>query len=630
MFSKLKLNAKVMLLVSSLLAIMVFIGAVASIIMLGASGKSAFTAYQAFPAVNISADIASSKSELRVNLREFTFTSSDEAANEARKMFAEMQKEFDNANELLRTAKDLQEFPVILKRIEPNAQRLKAISDSIFIVGRRQEELKEKFTNLGKEIIGDIIAFKQIMNADTRGQSAQQDRDLMFDILYANMNTLMVVSDQVLRTDTIGSANTLATASDLTFCYRLFNSPTISREYREGVGGLIGKRRAYIAALGEYLQLQAVRSRLISAQSREYAELSRGTEQLISEVVASGAKTAIEAKNSLEISVVVMFISLIIALILGIALSIMIAKSIVRPISQTIEGLSSGSEQITIASGEIASTSQRMATGASEQASSLEQISSNLNEITAMTKQTADNAKTAEGLMEKSMQIGEKSGEAMKRLQVAIGEIQQSSNDTAKILKDIDEIAFQTNLLALNAAVEAARAGEAGKGFAVVAEEVRNLAQRSAESAKKTAELIDISQQKSRTGVNSLADTIKYIEEDAENAKKVDMVIREIASAANEQARGISQVNNAIGSMEQITQANASSSEELASSSQELSVQAISMNDFVGDLVGIVDGDEAKAKRKQQHKNVARSAGFTTTKMRAIRQNQSLISFNDD
>jgi methyl-accepting chemotaxis protein len=298
-----------------------------------------------------------------------------------------------------------------------------------------------------------------------------------------------------------------------------------------------------------------------------------------------------------------------------------------RPVSTVIEGLSECMEQVTGASGEIASTSQGMALSASQQASALEEISSSLNEITAMTKQTADNSRSADVLVQDSATQTKEGRNAMNRLQKAVVQIQQSSNDTAKILKDIDEIAFQTNLLALNAAVEAARAGEAGKGFAVVAEEVRNLAQRSAESAKKTAELIEMSQQASAQGVSLAEETSNIIVKIEEGSNKIAMLINEITTAAEEQARGVSQVNKAIGNMDQVTQANAAGSEELAASSEELNGQAMSMNDFVGNLIAVVDGEEAKEARAKHLKNLV-SKRHKRPAVKGV--NTPLISFDDD
>ena len=371
-------------------------------------------------------------------------------------------------------------------------------------------------------------------------------------------------------------------------------------------------------------------------------EMSALAEEMANTANSNSTAKATQIYRYLDKSSTIMIIGLLFAFAMGIVLSTIITKSIVKPISEAIDGLSLGADQVTTASGEISSTSQTIASGATEQAASLEEISSSLNEITAMTKQTADNAKNANALMGKSMEIGKLSSEAMDRLKNAVIEIQKSSNDTAKILKDIDEIAFQTNLLALNAAVEAARAGEAGKGFAVVAEEVRNLAQRSAESARKTADLIETSQQKSQTGVSSLEDTVKYMAEESENAEKVGLLISEITTATDEQARGVSQVNRAIADMDQVTQSSAASSEELAASSEELNAQALSMNDLVGGLVGIIDGEDAKNKRAtanaqrftSRKKNSPRVqvAQKTHTPAPAVKkaQTEHLIPFDDD
>ena len=192
----------------------------------------------------------------------------------------------------------------------------------------------------------------------------------------------------------------------------------------------------------------------------------------------------------------------ILAVILGVILAIFITRSITKPINKVIDALTGGAEQVTSASGQVSSASQSLAQGASEQASSLEETSSALEEMASMTRQNADNANQANGAAKETNTMALEGVDSMKRMAEAIERIKNSASETAKIIKTIDEIAFQTNLLALNAAVEAARAGEAGKGFAVVAEEVRNLARRSAEAAKNTADLIEGAQKNAEAGVN--------------------------------------------------------------------------------------------------------------------------------
>jgi methyl-accepting chemotaxis protein len=243
-------------------------------------------------------------------------------------------------------------------------------------------------------------------------------------------------------------------------------------------------------------------------------------------------------------------------------------------LDKALQQVSEAAEQVTSASNQISSGSQSLAQGANEQASSLEEVSSSLEEMASMTKQNADNATQAKSLSGEADQNAKVGTEAMCRMSSAINKIKESSDQTAKIVKTIDEIAMQTNLLALNAAVEAARAGEAGRGFAVVAEEVRNLAQRSAQAAKNTADMISESVKNADDGVKIAGEVSQSFESIATSAKKVNDLIAEIAAASQEQSQGIDQVNSAVAQMDKVTQQNAANSEESASAAEELSSQA--------------------------------------------------------
>ncbi len=263
-------------------------------------------------------------------------------------------------------------------------------------------------------------------------------------------------------------------------------------------------------------------------------------------------------------------------------------------LKMAVRSLTSVANQVTSAANQVAQSSKSMADGASEQAASLEETSASLEEMTSMTKQNADSTAQANTMSADANQAAEKGREAMTRMLDGIGKIKTSSDETAKIVKNIDEIAFQTNLLALNAAVEAARAGDAGKGFAVVAEEVRNLAQRSAQAAKDTANLIEESQQNADNGVAMSQEVEGILELIAKGIEKVSQLVGEVSVASKEQARGIDHINTAVVRVDQVTQSNASDSEEAAAASEELSAQANELNEMASVLSKIV-GSSANA-----------------------------------
>lgn len=240
-----------------------------------------------------------------------------------------------------------------------------------------------------------------------------------------------------------------------------------------------------------------------------------------------------------------------------------------------------GAHQVASAAGQISGGSQSLASGSSEQASSLEEVSSSLQEMASMTKQNAASARAARALTESARESSQNGAESMKRLSIASDKIKSSADATAKIVKTIDEIAFQTNLLALNAAVEAARAGDAGKGFAVVAEEVRNLAMRSADAAKTTANLIEESVKNVEEGLGINEEVLRNLTEINTRVAKVSEVVAEIAAASVQQSQGVEQITTAVEQMNQVTQQIAANSEESASAAEELSAQADEMQGMV-------------------------------------------------
>lgn len=283
-------------------------------------------------------------------------------------------------------------------------------------------------------------------------------------------------------------------------------------------------------------------------------------------------------------------VMVIAGVILSIVLSTVLIRSITKPIYRIITNLGQGADHVTAASEELAAAGESLAGASSEQASSLEETSASLEEMASMTRQNADNAGQAHSMMRSATEATQVASTAVGRMTGTIDKIKTSSDETAKIIKTIDEIAFQTNLLALNAAVEAARAGEAGKGFAVVAEEVRNLAQRSAEAAKNTSNLIIEAQKNADSGVAVSAEVASALQNISSHIGKVTHLVEEVSAASNEQSEGVEQINAAVAQMDKAVQTNAATAEEAASSSEELSAQAVELNAMVFELRKIVEG----------------------------------------
>ena len=252
--------------------------------------------------------------------------------------------------------------------------------------------------------------------------------------------------------------------------------------------------------------------------------------------------------------------------------------------------LKSSSSQIARASTQLSSSSQEIANGTTEQASNIEKITSSMEALLSMVKQNAGNAQEASILAEKEADTSQSGYTQMESMLSSINDINKSSEQIKKVIKVIDDIAFQTNILALNAAVEAARAGEIGMGFTVVADEVKNLANKSAEAAKDTANMIEDSIKKTELGLQIAAKLGKGFKDILVNTKKVAEMSKEVETASKQQDTGINQVNEAIIQFDDIVQANASSAEETASSAEELLAQVEALDDIVEKLYILVTG----------------------------------------
>ena len=246
--------------------------------------------------------------------------------------------------------------------------------------------------------------------------------------------------------------------------------------------------------------------------------------------------------------------------------------------------VSGASEQVSAAGAQIASGSHSLAAGASEQAAGLEEVAASATELASMSERMAEHAHEARSLAGVAAAQSGAGVESMTRLASALDDIRHSADETAKIIRTIDEIAFQTNLLALNAAVEAARAGDAGRGFAVVAEEVRALAQRSASAARETAALIERSQSQASAGARIGTDAAGQFAELASGVSRTNDVMAEIVAAAQQQVEGVRQITGALDQMNGVTQQTAANAEESSAAASELANQAERLQRVVGEF----------------------------------------------
>jgi methyl-accepting chemotaxis protein len=283
----------------------------------------------------------------------------------------------------------------------------------------------------------------------------------------------------------------------------------------------------------------------------------------------------------------------LVAIVVGVGAAFLIVRGVSKVLKSISNEMDTGANQVASAASQVSSGAQSLAEGTSEQAASLEETSASLEELSSMSSRNDESSQEAQRVVQEAGTLMSGASKAMGSLNSSMSEIAEASEETRKIIKTIDEIAFQTNILALNAAVEAARAGEAGAGFAVVADEVRNLAQRAAQAAGDTADLIAKSVDRIGAGQQYVTETDEAFKKVQDSTEQVSQLISQIASASKEQLDGISQINSAVTDMDKVTQTSAAGAEESASAAEELSAQAEVMKGQVAQLIALVDKKRA-------------------------------------
>ena len=603
---------KIVLGFSAVLALLVVVGYFSFSGLTTAS--NGFTSYRQMARdTNLAGRLQANMLMVRMNVKDFIITGGD-------KDFQEYQEYLKKMNGFLEAAKKGITDPERAKEIafvDKILKEYKAAFDQIVEFRKTRDQLFSDVMNT----VGPAI--EKGLTAVMTSAEAAQDTQGAFHAGLALRNLLLarIYTMKFLQTNEQQDADRVAKEfadqeKELRELLILENG-----ENKSSLKKIMDGSRQYHKAFNELSALIFKRNDIISGTlDRIGPEIAKAVETVKLDIKGEQDKLGPELVASNHRTLLLVGILSAIALLLGAFLAFIITRGITGPLNRVISGLNDGSEQVASASAQVSASSQSLAEGASEQAASIEETSASLEEISSMIQQNADNAGKANQLMGEAKETVGKANDFMEQLAASMTGINKASEETSKIIKTIDEIAFQTNLLALNAAVEAARAGEAGAGFAVVADEVRNLAMRASGAAKDTTELIDGTTKKVIEGSELADSTSKAFREVTESAGKVGELVGEIAAASREQAQGIEQVNTAVSEMDKVTQSNAANAEESASASEEMNAQAEQTKAYVHDLVTLVGGNASHTtvRKRQIHMETIGMKKEASKKVKAL------------
>ena len=485
--------------------------------------------------------------------------------------------------------------------------------------------LKQNVIVLADNSVPSVVTLNEIIKANA--ETAKQVRQIVRGV---EADSAAVVSDAAFRA-------AVDKGSELCSGYsKLFSDKEDERLFTEAFAA----RTQYLATAKKVIELatagKAKESRELMASDMEL-QLDRtikGFDDDITHNIKLANDEGLKAKANAGLASLLIPVVVAISALLGALIGWGIIRTVAGALGMISNALQDGATQTSAASGQLATASNSLASGCSEQSSSVAETSAALEEMSVMIRSTADNAEKAKAYAQQARTAAQSGAQTMQEMNTAMHAIESSSAEVAKIVKNIDEIAFQTNILALNAAVEAARAGEAGAGFAVVADEVRSLAQRSAAAAKETAEKIEAAIANSKRGSLSCDKVGESLEEIVQKVAAADGLVAEIATAAKEQSQGIQQVGLAMTQMDKVTQSNAASAQQSASAAEQLNSQAHTMLDTVRSLRSLVRRDSGQfdlaAHRERAPRGQVRRSAAATANLPEVRRTVPQIQMPGD
>ncbi len=572
--------------------------------MKGVCTQSTRMAREYVPEVVVANGVERSYAAAMLHLRTYGYTEDPAELEKGRKYLDEVKKSIGEGKELAKKAESLTGLGGSLNKLDEKlAEYEQCILETIQLVEAKKRTLDE-IRSAGETYVKNCSEFKQVQT-DTLEKEIKDG--LPAEKLSERVRKSVLIDDvlvqgyrlrlSVQRAITERNGEAIKTASlnfakiqaDLDAAQAITTQDANLRQIQNIRAAADAYKRQLEKFGNQLMELQSMaQRRLVVAnellgQARTLA--AAGTDDLVK--MADSSVCHLLATSKLMIG------GLVLSTMLGVLLACIITRGITRPVNRIIADLTSGADQLAAAAEQVASASQQAAEGATEQASSLEETSSALEEMASMSKTNADNAEKANELMNQTTSVVSQSQTVMHQTSDAMARVNDASAKIANIIKVIEEIAFQTNLLALNAAVEAARAGEHGKGFAVVADEVRNLAQRSAQAANETAQLISDTIERVKKGTELNIELEQSFAKVNDSAGQVAGLVDQIANASKDQARGVDQINSAMAQMDKVIQSSAAGAEESASASEELSSQAQVLRQTVDQLAVLVGRNQS-------------------------------------